>query len=60
MSNEFRPHVVMGIIILILALALIVLSFVPKHAQYYQAPKGQIPSFSQQASAAVLNHSSLE
>jgi hypothetical protein len=30
MSNDFRPQVAMGIIILVLALVLIVLTFIPK------------------------------
>jgi hypothetical protein len=40
MSNDFRPHVVMGIIILLLALALIVVTFVPKPPVRIQAPPG--------------------
>jgi hypothetical protein len=52
MPEDFRPQVVMGIIILLLALALIILSFIPKHVQFYQAKPGsglQMPSSSQQA-----------
>jgi hypothetical protein len=57
MPENFRPQVVMGIIILILALALIVLSFIPKRVQFHQMNPGsgaQMPSSSQQAS--VMTH----
>jgi hypothetical protein len=40
MPENNRPHLAMGIIILILALVLIVLTFVPKPAIRIQGPNG--------------------
>ena len=65
MSQDFRPHnfgpnVLMGVIILILALALIVLTFIPKGMQHIEGGpqiKGHKTSPSQQTS--VISPSSL-
>jgi hypothetical protein len=40
MPENVRPHLAMGIIILILALALIVLMFIPKPPVQIQGPAG--------------------
>ncbi|HEY4385246.1 MAG TPA: hypothetical protein VGN34_12350 [Ktedonobacteraceae bacterium] len=40
MPENFRPHLVMGIIIFILALALIIVSFIPKPPIIIQMPQG--------------------
>ena len=40
MPENVRPHVAMGIIIFILALALIILTFIPKPPVQIQAPAG--------------------
>jgi hypothetical protein len=40
MSQNFRPQVVMGIIILVLALALIILMFIPKPLPPIQTSPG--------------------
>jgi hypothetical protein len=40
MPENVRPHLVMGIIIFILALALIVVSFIPKPPIIMQMPQG--------------------
>lgn len=59
MSQDFRPqnfgpHIFMGVVILILALALIVLTFIPKQMQIHEGPiKGQNSSSNQQASAMI-------
>ena len=50
MSEDFRSQVVMGIIILVLALALLILPFIPKPLP--PLPPGNQPiSFGQQAGA---------
>lgn len=56
MPENFRPHVVMGIIILLLALALIILSFIPKRIQIQKLPasSGLVP-FSSQPASVVPN-----
>lgn len=56
--QDFGPHVFMGVIILILALALIVLTFIPKGVQRIEGgPKGYHSSHNQQTN--VINPSSL-
>lgn len=45
--QQFRQHIVLGVITLILALILLALTFVPRqvHIQYEPSGSGQISSF---------------
>jgi preprotein translocase subunit SecG len=58
MPDDFRPHIVMGVIILVLALALIILIFIPRPfspgIQVSPGSGSQIPSFSQQTGGLLV------